>query len=129
MNRIVKKSFQTLKDESQKQDFIVSVGLNIGNNILLSYAIGKGEVKLYNSYCHYTYVKTKRHGIRRKKKHETVHVNEDCDDDDECVESCKIFKKNNPNIADPKRAGIIIKQSVYAELTKGISDILNDIQF
>ena len=121
--------FQTLKDESQKQDFIVSVGLNIGNNILLSYAIGKGEVKLYNSYCHYTYVKTKRHGNKRKKKHETVHVNEDCDDDDECVESCNNFKKNNPTILDPSKAGSIIKDSVYAELTQGIYEILNGIQF
>ena len=119
--------YQILKDEAQKQHFIVAVALNIENNIILSYAIGRGEVKVYNTYCHYTYTKKKRHHLKKKKI--TVHVNEDCDDDDECVESCKIFKKNNPNIADPKRAGIIIKQSVYAELTKGISDILNGIQF
>ena len=119
--------YHEIRDEPQKKDFIAGIALNTGNNILLSYAIGRGEVKLYHNYCHYTYTKKKRHRLRKKR--ETIHVNEDCDDDDECVQSCNKFKQRNPSIPDASKAGAIIKQSVFAELTQGINKILNGIHF
>ena len=125
--------YQTIKDELLTQHFIVSVALNIEKNIILSYAIGRGEVKLYYNYCYYAYQVKKRKRLRKKKV--LVEKNEVCLDDDQCLSSCEEFKKINPNPINPlsgkevEKNKKIIKESVIAELTQGINKILEDIQF
>lgn len=125
--------YEIIKDELLTQHFIVGVALNIENQIILSYAIGRGEVKLYHNYCYYYYVIRKRKRLRKRKI--TVEKNESCLDDDQCLSSCDKFKKMNPNPIKPlvgkdkEKNKKIIKQSVIAELTQGINKILEDIQF
>jgi len=124
--------YQTIKDELLTQHFIVAVALNIENKIILSYAIGRGEVKLYYDYCYYAYHKKKRKGLRKKKI--LVEKNENCLDDDQCLSSCEEFKKMNPNPINPngkdkEKHKKVIKESVIAELTQGINKILEEIQF
>ena len=145
--------YQTIKDNKNEHELIIGVALKTNNNILLSYVLGRSNAKYLEGYCE-QYLPTLFKNFNTLNQKDTITIDQ-CKDDEECIESCNVFKKKNPKFNLPgfnngifgnkrkkndifgnhkelienMRIETIGKQLLVAVLTQNLVNILSDIKF
>ena len=146
--------YQTIKDNKNEHELIIGVALKTNNNILLSYVLGRSNAKYLEGYCEH-YLPTGFTSFHSFNQNQIITINQ-CQDDEECIEACKVFKNKNQKFNIPigfnkgffgnnrkknsifeyhlemiekMRIETIGKQLLVAVLTQNLVNILNDIKF